>query len=237
MLTIICGEDTVLSRKYFTDLKIEYSKKEYEVQEILASQIQNLLKWQGENLNLFASKTVFFTDHLDSLIIKKRGKKSTKPLPVLTLEAVCEIVSKKKDISLIVWEEKAQRDLKLKTIAQVKEFKPSSSIFKLLELCKPGSLKQFIQMLRVVLDSQDPMFVFIMLTRHIKTLILAREDIFSPIVQSWQRYKLADQAKLWKGEKLTQFYEGLYKIEVSTKSGTNPYGMKNSLEILACFHL
>lgn len=237
MLTIICGEDTVSSRKYYSGLKDEYIKKGTEIREIIPIQINEILKWQGENLSLFGTKQVFFTELLDATIIKKRGKKSTKPVVVLTQEMIAESILKRKDIDLVVWEEKGQRELKLKTIAQIKEFKPSESVFKLLDSCKPGSLSAFVRVLNTILESQDVMFVFIMLYRHMRTLLLAYEDVFAPTVQSWQKGRLTSQAKAWQQDKLAQFYEALYRIEVTNKSGTNPHGLKKSLEILACFYL
>lgn len=237
MLTIICGEDIVGSRNYLSQLKNEYSEKGEEITNLTSQEVPNILKWQGDNLNLFTSKLIFVTEHLEASIIRKRGKKSAQKSAVKTMEDIINEIAGRKDIELIDWEEKAGRDIKLKATAKVKEFKPSKSIFKLLEACVPGNLSTFVQTLSVIAESQDETFIFIMLYRHIRTLLLAHERIFANTVQSWQRHNLTSQVKRWTQNKLSDFYEGLYRIETSTKSGTNPYGIRKSLEILACYYL
>lgn len=237
MLTIICGEDIVASRNYLSQIKNEFSKKGEEVTNLSPQEVPDILKWKGDNLNLFSSKLIFITEHLETSIIRKRGKKSAKKSSVKTLEEIVLEIASRKDIELIDWEEKAGREVKLKDSAKVKEFKPSKSIFKLLEACIPGNMIAFIQTLSILAESQDETFIFIMLYRHIRTLLLAYDGVFANTVQSWQRHNLTSQAKLWTQNKLSDFYEGLYRIETSTKSGTNPYGVKKSLEILACYYL
>ncbi|MBI4973097.1 hypothetical protein HZC27_00590 [Candidatus Roizmanbacteria bacterium] len=237
MLTIICGEDIVASRNYLSLLKSEFSKKGETITHLASQEVPDILKWQGDNLNLFTTKLIFITEHLEASIIRKRGKKSVKKSTVKTLEEIVLEIASRKDIELIDWEEKAGREIKLKDSSKVKEFKPSKSIFKLLESCSPGNLKLFVETLSVIAESQDDTFIFIMLYRHIRTLLLAQEGIFANTVQSWQKHNLASQAKLWQQSKLSDFYEGLYRIEVTSKSGTNPYGVKKALEILACYYL
>lgn len=237
MLTIICGEDIVASRDYLSQMKQEIKKRGDEITHLSPQEVPDILKWQGDNLSLFSSRLVFITDHLEALIIRKRGKKNTKKITVRTLEDIVLEIAARKDIELIDWEEKAGREIKLKEAAKVKEFKPAKSIFKLLEACIPGNLKVFVETLTTITESQDETFIFIMLYRHIRTLLLAHEGIFANAIQSWQRHNLTSQAKRWTQNKLSDFYEGLYRIETSTKSGTNPYGVKKSLEILACYYL
>ncbi|DAB31148.1 hypothetical protein A2334_05325 [Candidatus Roizmanbacteria bacterium RIFOXYB2_FULL_38_10] len=228
MLIIICGEDTVTSRNFFANIKNDFTKKNIEVKDITAQSIPELLSWSADNLSLFSDKKVFFTEHLEASIIRKRGKKN---------EDVVTTIANRKDIEFYDWEEKSGRDIKLKDIAQIKEFKPHDSIFKLLESCYPGNRNVFVQLLQTICDSHDATFIFIMIYRHIRSLILAYERIFSPRQQSWQQHKLHSQAARWSQNILVKFYEGLYRIESSTKSGNNPYGVKKSLEILACYYL
>ena len=123
MLTIICGEDIVASRNYLSQIKNDCSKKGEEVTNLSSQEVPNILKWQGDNLNLFASKLIFVTEHLESSIVRKRGKKSVIKSTVKTLEEIVLEIASRKDIELIDWEEKAGREIKLKDSAKVKEFK------------------------------------------------------------------------------------------------------------------
>jgi hypothetical protein len=54
---------------------------------------------------------------------------------------------------------------------------------------------------------------------------------------SWQIGKLANQAKYWKEENLINFYQGLHRIDINSKTGGTPFTVKKSLEILACYYL
>ena len=56
-------------------------------------------------------------------------------------------------------------------------------------------------------------------------------------IQKWQLWKLESQAKLWKKKNLEEFYHGLHKIDIALKTSKNPYSVKKSLDILACYFL
>ena len=132
---------------------------------------------------------------------------------------------------------KQARQLKLKDLAKVYESKPTVSIFSLLESCYPGNKLGFIESLRTVYSSQDEMFILVMLFRHIRQLVLTANEVVSAKLPPWQKFKVIGQAKKWDKQKLTDFYSGLIKIEISSKTSTNPYGIAKSLEILACHYL
>lgn len=236
MLITICGEDTISSRNYLNQLKAEYLKANIEIRQVPIAEFGDILGWIGSNMSLFSTKTVFFTEHLESIIIKKRGKKPA-VRTVKTNEDIAIEIASRKDITVVNWEEKQGREIKLKEVSQVKEFKPATTIFKLLEECYPSNLKRFVSLLQLLTQTQDEMFLFIMLYRHIRTLILAQSDTYSKTCPPWQKAKLKAQSKLWKIEKLVEFYEGLARVESSTKSGNNPHGIRKSLEILACYYL
>lgn len=240
MLTIICGEDIIKSREYFTSLKNLYLHKNYQIQEIHPSQIQEIYLWIGESQSLFFDKRVFFTEQLESKIIRTRGKKNTKTnkQSTKTFEEIVTNLAHNRNIEVIDWEEqKQEREIKLKNIATVKEFKLSTSIFKLQEACFPGNLKNFLKILSDVTSVQDEQFVFIMLARFTRSLILAQDNLFAKTVQSWQQYKLKKIAFMWSKPKLLGWYDGLFRIDLTMKTASNPYGLINSLEILACHYL
>ena len=80
-------------------------------------------------------------------------------------------------------------------------------------------------------------FVFSMLVKLARNLILVKSGEIPPRMQTWQAGKLRRQAMLWKEDNLILFYEALYKIEAGTKTGTTPFSLKESLAILACHFL
>lgn len=232
MITIFCGEDTVAARCQYIQCIDTYRSTECEIISLPPSSILDIPKGLAENLSLFADKKVFVVENLE----KYGFKKSTKAKK----DSMYEVLSKiSLDASLILidYEEgKQARQLKLKDMAKVHESKPSTSIFKLLDDCIPGSKLHFIESLRIVCETQDEMFVLIMLFRHIRNLVLANHEALG-ILPPWQKQKLLLQAKKWDTKQLINFYSGLIKIEIGSKTSSNPYGIAKSLEILACHYL
>lgn len=237
MITTICGEDTATSRNYFVQLKRQYTQKGWEIKDIAPADIYELPKWLGEATTLFASRQVFFVERLESIIQRRRGRKSSKPADANSLETIVARLAADREIEIIDWEEKGGRELKLKDAATVKEFKPDKNIFKLLDAFAPGNRLEFIRQLRELTDDQDVTFIFIMLYRHVRSLLLASCGSFAKTVQPWQRGKLQSAASSFPEGRLVNIYQALYRLELGSKTGTNPQGLRKGLEILACYYL
>lgn len=227
MITVICGEDIVSSRNYFSQLQSSLKIKNYEIASLRAEEIFEIRRWLGDSMSLFSQKKAFFIEHLDKKI-KKDNKKIAEEIAAL---------SKDKTIEIYDWEEVASRQLKLNKLAKIKEFKPDISIFKLLDNLYPHNKVTFITQLQKLSADIDPGFIFHMLTRHMRNLILVKMEIMPPKMQSWQFYKLQSLTKWWKIENLVNFYEALGKIEIAQKTGRSPYSISQSLDILACYFL
>lgn len=226
MITFICGEDTISSRKYFIELKNTFKSRNVFIKDISPAEVFDINKWLGSSVGLFNDKTVFFTEELN----KKINKKNQVLYDRLTL------IAETKNIEIFVWENCSGRDIKLKTIS-IKEFKPSKNIFKLLDLVVPGNRKIFIGMLTEIISKDNDFFVFQMLIKHIRSLILVKEGLTAPKLASWQIAKLKALARSWKIENLVLFYQSLYKIEKGVKTSTTPFLLAKSLNILACYFL
>lgn len=216
MLTVICGENVVESRDYFNNLKKSYQKQGWHVENILPEKLITLSTDQATSPSLFAQKIIYATDHL----LKKIKK--DKQLP---------------RVEIIDWEEDPSFRLKFPKGTLIKEFKPPLSIFKLLDACYPGNLKQFLNILHQLPEKMEEGFIFRMLTERIRNLILIKEKQKLPKLQLWQKNKLIIQSKYWRLESLLAFYEGLYRIEVATKTSNNPFSIRKSLDILSTYFL
>ena len=227
MLTIICGEDTSASRSYFASLKKEYSKKGYEIRDIAYQNIESINLWSSESPSLFGDKKVFFSEKLNKYFRKDN--------PAFTSQL--QKIAKTKEIEMVDWEDVSLWELKLKKIGSVKEFKPNQTIFKLQDALYPGNRQGFISLLESLSENMDENFIFIMLVRYVRNLIIIKEGGMPAKMQSWQTYKLKSQVSHWKTENLVNFYEALFKIEIGLKTGSNPFSIKESLEILACHFL
>ncbi|MBI2641576.1 hypothetical protein HYW87_03215 [Candidatus Roizmanbacteria bacterium] len=224
MLTIICGEDTVASRKYLQSLKQDFSKKNYSIKFMPSSLIGEIVKWQGQSMDLFTRKSIFFTE----LLRKKVNKKDVRTTSLL------KEIHDSKDIELFDWEDESARNLPFSRVGSVKEFKLSANIFKLLDSFYPKNKVVFLELLAKVSQSQDEHFIFLMLQRHVRNLILAKENALPNTIQQWQVWKLKSQASHWSKINLIELYEAFMRVEMKEKTGKNPYSIKESLDILAC---
>lgn len=227
MLTIICGEDVVASRDYLSLLKKEYLSNGYEIKIVPREEIDKIQLWMAESQSLFYQKKIFFSERLNQFL-KKTDKKTVN---------VLEKIAKMKDVDLIDWEDVSLWEIKLKKIGKVKEFKPNQTIFKLQDALYPSNRLGFISLLDSLSENIEENFIFIMLVRYVRNLIIIKEGSTPSKMQSWQTYKLKSQASLWKTENLINFYEALFKIEIGLKTSSNPFSIKESLEILACHFL
>lgn len=229
MLFIVAGEDNVSSRDYYIQLQQEYKDKGNDLQKISSGELEVVLSSSSLGPNLFGQQLIFLSENLNKAVSRKKGNKAYELL---------EEISKNKDIILIDWEDGVgQRELKIGTLGKVKEFKPSANIFKLLDACYPSNLETFISLLNSVATPQNEMFIFIMLRRHIRNLLLVSSKADMPSLQSWQKRKLETQAKLWSYESLVSFYQRLISLDISLKTGKNAYTLRHSLELLGCYFL
>jgi len=233
MITVYCGEDPVAARAAYIKAIAAYTDQQLEIISLPSSSILDIKKGLADNLSLFSSQKVFCIENLE----KYSFKKSTKATKNEVYEALVSIAADRSIILLDFEDAKQARELKLKDLATVHESKPATSIFKLMDECVPTNKVQFIKSLRAVCDTQDEMFVFIMLMRHVRQLVLAAHDALSSKLPPWQKGKVLAQAKRWDKKLLTHFYSSLIKIEINAKTSADHYGIRKSLEILACHYL
>ena len=220
MLTIICGEDNVESRNYFLNLKQAYEKKGYEIQNVNSLEIDDIP-------SLFAQKRVYFIENLNRKINKKN----------LRIMREVKRITENKEIEVVDWEDQVSaRELKING-PTVKEFKPSQNIFKLLDSCYPGNMSNFLKILHDMPPKIEEGFIYIMLTRHIRNLLLVKTGNGNTKLSPWQTAKLRHLAKFWTMKQLIAFYDSLFRIDVSSKTGNNPFSYAKSLDILTNYFL
>jgi len=231
MLTVIAGEDIVASRKKLLEIKKDYVSKNYNPVSLALSDILENIRTDEQEVNLFGDSSVYFIENLSK---KYNGRQKN-----VFKDSIVEF-SKNKNIALIDWEAgKSAYDISgLKRIATTFiEYKPSKSIFEVLDSCYPKNLKIFIKSYRELTLTQDEMFIFTMLVKHIRNLILAKVAALPPTIKPWQRSKLTQQSALWTEENLVSFYDGLAKIDIALKTGTSSYTIGQSLELLLCYYV
>lgn len=229
MLTIICGEDSISSYNYYASLKKSYSEKDCEIIFISANDLGNISLWMGEAQLLFTQKQIFFTQNINKKLSKKLNLKFNKIIEDLIVD---------KNVEVISWEEDLQsRFLKFPKGITIKEFKPTESIFKLQDSLYPGNLKNFLKIFKELVKTVDENFIFIMIARHLRNLILVKTEQTVNKLQQWQVYKLKNQAAKWETEKLINFYDSFHRIDLLQKTSTSPFNLTKSLDMLAVYYL
>ncbi len=227
MITVICGEDVVTSRQHYVALEEDYRKKQFRVKYLTPDQMIEVNLWLGESATLFGESQVFFTQDI-SRKLRKTDKRR-----VLDLERL----STNRDIEIVDWESVSARDLKIAKLGKVIEFKPKESIFKMTDSFYPSNLKSFLLLLGGVYTGKNEQFIFIMLIRHVRLLVLAKENSLPAKIPVWQKDKLQSIVARFSRENLLLLYESLFKIEVAGKTSATPFNLKESLDILACHFL
>ncbi|MFA9288647.1 MAG: hypothetical protein ACEQSA_02095 [Weeksellaceae bacterium] len=231
MLTIICGEDSAASRNHLNELRKSYHQKGFHIQQVALPEVIELHKNGAGVMSLFAAQSVYIVENLSKLY-KGRTKTAAK--------TAVEELAKDKNIILIDWEEEksAYELTSLKKLASsFQEYKLSATIFQLQETCYPGNLNVFLQTLRTLTTIQDEGFVFAMLWKHIRKLILVSEGILPAGTAPWQKGKLQAQARSWQDKRLVDFYEGLTRIDIRLKTSASVFSQADSIEVLACYFL
>jgi hypothetical protein len=231
MLTIVCGEDIGTARNQFLKLKDDYKKKGFSLQDIDTTSLPDLYKNSQGVVDLFGRQSVYVTNNLSA---QYKGRTKTE------MKDIIQKISTDTDFHILDWESgKSAYDLATikKITSGFYEFKLSKSIFELLDSTYPGNLKSFLSTLDIISASQDIIFIYTLLWRHVRKLILARNNIFDNKTQPWQRGRITAQAKTWKEHALLNFYNGLIRIDHGMKTGSSTFDVKESIEILGCYYL
>lgn len=234
MFTIICGDDQAASRAYYLSLILKFKSEGNSIRVVISDEIRQIPNGLDKEQMLFSNNPVFFIENLEKNIGDLRKKSNSTTLLIESLK----VIASSKDIKFFDWEgNKSGWELKLKKIATVKEFKATSTIFSLVESCYPSNRDVFLTTLNNLVINQDEQFIFIMLVRHIRSLILAQSNSLPTNTPPWQKYKLLKLCKLWTEDRLIKFYEGLHRIDISLKTQSSPGSLRSSLDILACYFL
>ncbi len=228
MIIIVCGEDIIVSRNYFLSLINNFRKKKYQIINTPSSQVINQYLELKSHISLFGENLCLTTENFYQKELKKILKKES---------VIKELVSDKNSV-ILTWEESLGLwEINQKKGFIIKEFKPANNLFKLLDSFYPGNRKEFIENLNLVTHNTDSYFIFNMLIKRVRLLLEIKSGLTANKIQNWQLNKLKKQAKFWTFEKLIKVYLSLFNIELLNKTSSNPFKIKESLEILACYLL
>ncbi|MBP9870169.1 MAG: hypothetical protein KBC53_01555, partial [Nitrosomonas sp.] len=190
-----------------------------------SSAMENIDATFAQHESLFNSENAFF---IENILSKKHHRDALKSYIADT------------NLLIHVWEETIE-DRNLKKYfpkAQFVVHAVQTTLWKLLDGIYPGNLTSSLRSLSTLYASQEPIMILYMLQQRAKELILVKNSLSGKMRRApWQEKTLLGQAQRWQDTHLKQFYKKLYDIEFGTKTGTQPYSIKEALDILFCFYL
>jgi len=244
MITIIHGDDIVLSRRYLQEQK-QKSNDPYVIDGLIDLQTITQIT---QGVGLFTNEKIIF---LENFFSKNKLNSSE-------VKSVIDYINKNESLlNMFFWEANIlqKRSIALFTNPSIKSFKIPQAIFLFLDSIKPANFKSSITLFHQALENTAPELIFFMLQRQFRLLIaichpersegshFVRDS--SPLAQNdngtidevlrlapWQKSKLVKQAGLFSSNKLLAIYKRLYEIEVAQKTGNLPYSLVCAIDFL-----
>lgn len=149
---------------------------------------------------------------------------------------------KNSDKNIIIWENrdlpKSFLDL-LPRNTKIKFFKLPVVLFKFLESLGKKDPALTFSLLNETLKKEQPELIFYMLTRHIRNLIIAKDEncLKSLGLSPWQLSRLTTSAKYFNMEKLISIYKKLLDVDIKNKSGLSPLDIRKQIEMIIVNYL
>jgi len=221
---VYCGDDFVNSRKAFLNHLALLENQKTEIVRIVGKELtEEVLEMLSTPVSLFGEKKVAAVEGLLS------GPKSKEK------EKIIDRLSRWLGGEVILWESKdipKNEQLKYPKNFVFKNFKLPPILFNFLDSLSPNKTDLNLKALHEVLKEVDPNYLFLMLARQVRLLLMAKDEKNMPIIPPWQKSKLIQQAKAFDIEKLVGFYRKLLEVDWEQKTSSLPFPLAKMLELL-----
>lgn len=221
MITLIQGNDTLSSRKYFLDQKDSESLT-FDGENINLVELEQSLAGSG----LFGSSKKIFIENLFS-------RKSAK-----NLDAIGKLLTANQNLNVYIWADKEVGVKALTTFPKIenKVFKIPQNIWNFLDNLRPSTSSNVSSFHRTLKESETEI-IFAMIIRQFRLMLSLIQDSKDNIdevkrIAPWQKTKLMRQASLFGEEKLKAIYKKLYLIDKKTKTGKTNLTLTQNIDIL-----
>lgn len=227
MITIIHGDDIVLSRKFLQEQK-QKTNDAYVFDGLI--DITTLMQIT-QGVGLFTSEKNIF---VENFFTKNK-------LNSLETKSIIAYIDKNESLfNIFFWEGNTLQKKLMGLFANpvIKTFKIPQTIFLFLDGIKPNEYKNNIKFLHNALKNTVQELVFFMLQRQFRLLLAisdgrSKETIDEVLrLAPWQKSKLTRQANLFSSDKLLAIYKKLYEIEKAQKTGNLPYSLVCAIDFL-----
>jgi len=172
--------------------------------------------------NLFANET---------LLIENLGSRPVSKDKKLLLTLIKDYSGNK---NLLLWEKKELTKTIINALGSkvvISLHKTPAIIFKFLDSLTPGSTTLSLKLLHETANSVEDGFIFIMLTRQVTDLLIAKSGDLTSL-NPWKRSRLVEQARLWSEPSLLKFHHSLLEIDFKLKTGATKLSYLDQLDIL-----
>jgi DNA polymerase III delta subunit len=221
---VYSGNDIVSSRKGFIAHQETLKSQGLEVAQVLGKDLT------AEKLKMLSSPTTLFGQKRALAIEELLGGRKSKEQ-----EKVIEEISSVES-PIVIWEGKdfSRADqAKFPRPFIFKNFKLPEQMFKFLGSIEPGKKKENVIGLRTTLESVEPGFLFLMLVRQARMLVLAKDGALGRM-PPWQQARIKKQAACFELNDLKKLYRQLLKIDYQQKTSSLPFDLSQMLELLMC---
>jgi len=221
-MLILHGENIVVSRQKLTDKLNQFQGE--------------IIRLEGEKINLTQLKQALETQSLfgqEKLIVIENffSRPASKEK-----ENLLRYIKENKPPNLIVWERKTVdgRALTSFKFAQIEKFVIPATIFKFLDSLSPQNKKNSLFLMHQCLKKDAPEMVFYMLSRQVRSLIIAADlgEKGLERMAPWQKGKFVRQAKNFNLQQLLDFYKKLSEIDWRQKTGQAAMPLASQLDLL-----
>ncbi|OGG26873.1 hypothetical protein A2960_01790 [Candidatus Gottesmanbacteria bacterium RIFCSPLOWO2_01_FULL_39_12b] len=225
MITIIHGDDAVLSRNTLKNEISEYSEAEIVSLDGNRISITELMQ-ACESLSLFSSAKLIRIENLLSGGLKQKA------------EMINYLTKVKCEYPVYLWEkQEIEKTITKKFPSKTKIIlcQPPKLLFNFLESIGFFKGAQLVNHFHLLLEQSEVELILVMIYRQFRNLILVKaakksnETVTG--LPSWQQQKLLKQASQFTLEKLIVLYRKLISLEYKIKSGQTPFNLRQLLDI------
>lgn len=223
-MLILHGDNIQLSRQFLTARVKSFSGE--------------IVRFEGKDLKIEDIKQALESRTLlgnDRLVVLEKFFTNKK---IKQKKQIVDYLLKEKPKNLIVWEETKipPQVLKNFSFAEIRLFDLPKIVFWFLDSLEPGNKKKALQFLHQALKKQPPEFIFYLLSKRVKDLLIAKdlgeEGIKNYYRYPWQRKKIVTQAQKIEIERLKKFYQRLLLVDYLQKSGKAAFSLDYYLDLL-----
>lgn len=224
MITILHGDNTVLSRQQLYDILERQRTAGRSIKSFQASELDvPKLMSAVQPSSLFGDEQVVVVERLFRL----RSKKQLEQF----LSVLCDNCSSE----IVIWEDKNIPAASLKPLQaaqpNVQAFKTSPVVFQLLDLIgNPAQRAKLLQLLHHSYQQDSAEFVFSMIAGRIRQLIAVSEGQTNAI-KAFTLNKLRQQVRHFSLSKLLRLHEQLYQIDLAQKRSATLLTLEQQLDL------